>query len=250
MKAKLLTLSILFILSFSCLWAEALPEKGTALFSSATGQVMVRAMGGKVRQIHKQDKTYSGETIQVGARSEAVILMADGSTLDLMANSRMALASLKQDSPGEKNFLIKLGLGKVVAMVTHLMSAHSTFEIEAGGVICGVRGTQFSVDYDSKKDKGEVFVNSGVVDVTGKGKTITLAAGGHTFFQRGLPWSGVHTPAGGPPPPPKVPASSGALNDLIGQYSGGIKVNTANTFTTAQQTLGLHLIVPTGEGKP
>ena len=146
MSIKILSLSVLvYAFTFTCLWADVLPDKGSALFSSATGQIMVRAMGGKARQIHKQDKAYSGETIQVGARSEAVILMADGSSLDLMANSRMTLAVLKQSSAEEKNFLFKLGLGKVVALVTKLMTAHSSFEIEAGGVICGVRGTEFSM---------------------------------------------------------------------------------------------------------
>lgn len=200
---------------------------------------------GKARQIHKQDKAYSGETIQVGARSEAVILMADGSSLDLMANSRMTLAVLKQSSAEEKNFLFKLGLGKVVALVTKLMTAHSSFEIEAGGVICGVRGTEFSMSYDPKSDKGEVRVSSGVVAVTGKDKSLTLSSGKITFFQHGNPLFDLTNPSR-----PSVLGPRAGLNDLIGQYNGGIRVNNANGLSTAQQTLSLHLIVSPSEGKP
>jgi hypothetical protein len=253
MKATFLSFSILFIFTITCLYAEVIPDKGTALFSTVTGQVLVRAVGGKARKVHKQDKAFSGEVIQVGASSEAVILMADGSSLDLMANSRMALATLKQDTPGEKNFLFKLGLGKVVAMVTKLMTAHSSFEIEAGGVICGVRGTEFSMSYDPKTDKGEVQVRSGVVAVTGKDKTLTLSSGKHTFFQHGNPLFDLTNP--GPPSgrPASISPAAGpgaALSDLIGQYNGGIRINNANGLSTAQQTLSLHLIVPPSEGKP
>ncbi len=181
----------------------------------------------------------------MGARSEAVILMADGSSLDLMANSRMTLAVLKQSSAEEKNFLFKLGLGKVVALVTKLMTAHSSFEIEAGGVICGVRGTEFSMSYDPKSDKGEVRVSSGVVAVTGKDKSLTLSSGKITFFQHGNPLFDLTNPSR-----PSVLGPRAGLNDLIGQYNGGIRVNNANGLSTAQQTLSLHLIVSPSEGKP
>ena len=98
---------------------------------------------------------------------------------------------------------------------------------------------------DPKSDKGEVRVSSGVVAVTGKDKSLTLSSGKITFFQHGNPLFDLTNPSR-----PSVLGPRAGLNDLIGQYNGGIRVNNANGLSTAQQTLSLHLIVSPSEGKP
>jgi ferric-dicitrate binding protein FerR (iron transport regulator) len=242
--------------------ADELPQKGTVVFSSVKGTVTVQGTGGKNRQVQPNDKAYSGEAIQVGPKSETMITLADGSTLDLTANSRMVLASLKQPTPLLKNFMFQLGLGKVYAIVSKLVGSKSSFEIEGGGVICGVRGTEFSMEYDPNTGKVEVAVLKGMVSVLGKDTVQNFTAGqhgsflnGHSLGNNGAPGSSPVPPGSkspGPPPanPPPNLVPGTALNDLNGQFTGGILVNSANSLTAAQQTLSIHLIVPGREAGP
>ncbi len=163
------------------------------------------------RAVQKGDEAYSGETITVAEKSQSQIMLSDGSTLDLFANSRMALAKLKQTN-GVKNFFFKLGLGKVYATVTKLMNSNSSFEVDAGGIVCGVRGTEFSVDYDPATNKVGLNVVQGVVAAGAGGQVQNITAGQHVTFING------HSEGN--------PLGSGPTSKTTGKPAGG--TNTGN----------------------
>jgi ferric-dicitrate binding protein FerR (iron transport regulator) len=79
---------------------------------------------------------------------------------------------------------LKLLGGRILAQVQKLNESRSTFEVEAGGVVCGVRGTAFEVDL--RGDDLETRTQEGEVEVTSGGKTESVRAGNAFAYRRGL----------------------------------------------------------------
>ena len=164
-------------------WGDTQPAD--THFSLVKGKVKVVSGGGISRRVTVGDKAYPGETIQVAAQAQAQIVLFDGSTLDLSSNSKVTLGTLQQPSTTEKIISLKLALGKVFAQVRKLMTAKSSFEIEAGGVVCGVRGTAFSMDYNPDTNKMDLDVQEGKVAAMGAGVTLLFGAGQQGHFTDG-----------------------------------------------------------------
>ena len=179
----LLTALVSALGAASGVWGDTQPSEST--FSQVKGKVKVLNGGGSSRPVTVGDKAYPGETIQVGGKAQAQIVLFDGSTLDLSSNSKLTLAALKQPSATEKIISLKLALGKVFAQVRKLMTAKSSFEIEAGGVVCGVRGTAFSVGYNPDTQKMDLDVQEGHVAAMGGGVTLLFGAGQQGHFTDG-----------------------------------------------------------------
>lgn len=196
----LLSLALFFLAgSLVSVWAD---PKEEATLSWTRGKVRVLNTKGKTRRNKKDQPILPGETIQVGAKGGAEVALPDGSTLTLSPNSHLTITSLKQPSLKDKMFSFKLAIGKVFAQVRKLTSAQSVFEIEAGGVVCGVRGTEFAVGYDPGTNHLDLDVFGGAVGVAAGGVTQVFSSGQSGNFVDGK-WDGKVNPA--PPPPPKEP---------------------------------------------
>jgi hypothetical protein len=184
-KFKVLLL-LVFLLStggwMSPGWADTKSSENQ--FSLVQGTVKVASGGGTTRKVAKGDGVFPGETVQVGSKSQAQVTLFDGSTLDLSADSKITLSKLQQPSSNDKVISMKLALGKVFAQVKKLFSAKSSFEIEAGGVVCGVRGTAFTLNFDGK-NKLDLEVLEGKVSTTSGGNTLFFGAGQHCHFVNG-----------------------------------------------------------------
>ncbi len=178
-------ISFLFLCSgmFNAVSAADPPER-EAVFLSVKGTVTVQNGMGSVRRAHTGAKAYQGETIIVRRASKATLQLFDESTLELMANSRLTLATLHAFKE-EKNIFMRLGFGKALVKVRQLFSAHSSFEIEAGGVVCGVRGTEFTMECDQKTGWMRLNVLDGVVAASSGGVTQLCPAGHECIFQNG-----------------------------------------------------------------
>jgi hypothetical protein len=145
----------------------------------------------------------------------------------------MVLATLKQTDPLVKNFMFHLGLGKVFAFVSKLMNAKSSFEIEAGGVICGVRGTEFSVGVDPDTKRVDLNVYQGTVAASAGGSTHFFTGGQQGLFQNGH-WDGkVGTAPPLPVNPPKTFNSNANSNNAGGNAAGGTTNSTGGTNGSA-----------------
>jgi hypothetical protein len=115
--------------------------------------------------------------------SSAVLRLFDGSELTVAAQTEFALTRLQKTSEKDKVLKFDLFIGKLEAVVKALETAKSAFEIESGGVVCGVRGTHYRVECDPKIKKVLVMVDDGKVWVQQKGHPAQLlTAGEHRLF--------------------------------------------------------------------
>lgn len=180
------------------------------------------------------DDVTEQETIKTDVSSTAVLKFFDGSQLNISASTQLQLSSIKQLQGNDKVLHFKLLLGDLIAKVTKLASSNSSFEIEGGGVVCGVRGTEFHPHYDAFHHLFTVDVIEGTVWVLNDGKTSVLTAGENGSFignpGNGTPNSGNNTKPG--------------LNDLTNGFHSGNNSNNENGRNTTQQTLGVHIVVP------
>ncbi len=174
----------------------ATDEKAT--LTSIIGLVHVMSPGGQSRRVLSGQSAFPGETVVVGPKSETDLTLPDGSSLSLSSGTKLKIASLKQPSAKDKNFLFTLDVGKLFVQVKKLLSSKSSFEINAGGVICGVRGTSFNLGYNPENHQLDLDVYSGTVGTTGGGNTQLFTGGQHGHFVNGT-WDGK---IGTAPPPP------------------------------------------------
>ncbi len=187
----LLTGTMLILISSSPVFAMT-----EAIFTSVSGKVEIKGHKGHMLRIAEKNTTVvEGERITTGPHSQAQLQFFDGSQMIVSPGTDFWLEKLQKPAANDKVLQFKLEFGKLVAKVQKLISAKSSFEIDAGGVACGVRGTEYSMFYDPKSGKVDVLVLDGTVWATGNGQTQTLGAGQGGSFINGK-WN---PPA--PPPP-------------------------------------------------
>lgn len=202
-----------------------------AVFSSVSGKVSVRDLAGKIRMAQNDSGAVEGETVRVEDGAKASLVFFDGSSLEAKPHSQFVLSALRHPSPNEKKIRFNLLFGGLLAKVQKLLTANSQFEIEAGGVVCGVRGTEFSVDYYPSKGLVGLKVMKGSVYAKAGGSTTTVPAGQEKKFLNGSPLVG----AGGGGASQTLTRSAGrlepaipgtlALDDLSAQFTGTLSIN-------------------------
>ncbi|HJT24659.1 MAG TPA: FecR family protein, partial [bacterium] len=126
------------------------------------------------------------QTVQVGdeiitqADSEASLTFNGAAMIQLSEGSDLKVGDLA--APSGKGFLSRLKLlaGQVLAQVQKMGTSHSVFEIESGGVVCGVRGTAFEV----QKEGASIVTNTyeGTVEMDRKDLSQKVPAGRHSEF--------------------------------------------------------------------
>lgn len=197
MKRNFLTTLVLALLFPAAgLWAAT-----NAVFTSVTGKVEVKdAQGKNTRAAEKDAAVVEGEHISAGPDSQATLRLFDGSKVDISPNTAFVLEKMQQPSLQDKVFQFKLELGKLFATVKKLASSKSSFEIEAGGVVCGVRGTEYTMEYNPSTGKVDVLVLTGTVWSTSNGQTQVLQGGQGGSWSHGS-WTPHQPPTGGNPPP-------------------------------------------------
>lgn len=246
MKQIFLILTI-FILTAVMGFAQGTSSPTQGVFTSVSGKVQVKSKSGKKTRIAQKDSTVmEGERIVTDKDAKATLRLFDGSDLTISPQTDFRLAKLQKPSVQDKIMQFKLFAGKLLAQVKKLASAKSSFEIEAGGVVCGVRGTQFSMAFDP--DKNTVYLNilEGSVFANAGGNTIIFNAGQQMEFINGLPNGNT----GGNNPPPNnqgqgnnSPGGSFALGDLNNQFLNGLAVNGDNNFTNPNVEGSVHIRV-------
>ncbi len=154
------------LLSGSVLAADLPASSNTtqAIFTKVQGKVQVLVPNHKKPKKAQKDLVVTqGDRIVTQADSSAVLRLFDGSELRVDPQTEFVLSEMKKPSDEDKNFKFSLFVGKLAAVVKKLTSASSSFEIEAGGVVCGVRGTQFEMGYNPHKNSVSLNVMEGSV---------------------------------------------------------------------------------------
>jgi hypothetical protein len=155
------------------LWAADSP----ALYlAEAKGDVSLVHAGKKLKAKPPQELV-SGDRVMTGKTGKAYLQFANGTVVEVGPASELKVGRLAV-TPKDFKARFLLAWGKLKASVKKLAGRQSAFEIEAGGVVTGVRGTVFGVDYD--KAAGRVSAK------TFEGSVFTLVGGEEKVLEKGI----------------------------------------------------------------
>jgi hypothetical protein len=151
----------------------------------------------EVYVVHKGDKKKADppqsleqeDRIITGSDSKAYLEFESGGTIEIGPSSDVKVNQLEID-PKDFKARFLMAFGKMKTILHKLTSSTSSFEIESGGVVSGVRGTTFEVDYDKDKNQvatktyeGSVFtLSNGKEQVVGKGFSLVHGKGGNPIL--------------------------------------------------------------------
>lgn len=180
----------LLVLMFSLVSTLSMADTASAptqgVLVSVTGKVQIKNKTGKKTRKAKLNSTVvEGERIVTGTDAKATLQLFDGSQLDVSPKTDFQLTKLQQPSAADKVIAFKLFVGRLFASVKKLASSKSSFEIEAGGVVCGVRGTKFHFEFDPGKNRVGLLVDEGTVYTEWNGHTNFFTAGQNADFTNG-----------------------------------------------------------------
>ncbi|HVM32970.1 MAG TPA: FecR domain-containing protein [bacterium] len=207
----------------------------TGTFISVTGTVTIKSQYGKNNRLAQAGSTVSqGERVITDKDSSAVLQFFDGSQLTIKPGTDFWLSKLQKPSDKDKILKFKLLAGNLLAKVTKLASTNSAFEVEAGGVVCGVRGTEFSMNYDPSTNKLTLTVLEGSVFSDIGGHVVAYGAGTQIEFVdgkfQGITGGNSGVP-GGKPGNNDIVLTDKTLGDLQQTLGNVITVNGDNVFT-------------------
>ena len=186
------------LLLFSPIGRSLAAPSETGVLSQVSGKVEVAGLSSKTSKVAKDGtKVRETEKVTTGADSKTIVRFFDGSQLAISPNSSVQLNKIQKLSDQDKVLHFKLLVGKLMATVQKLASSKSSFEVEAGGVVCGVRGTQFVLQYDPSTGKVDVKVLDGTVWVQAGNNTYTYGAGQGGSFTNGNPDQGQNNNGSG-----------------------------------------------------
>jgi hypothetical protein len=227
LPASFLALFLIFPFAFASTSAVA-KSPVSCKFVSVSGKVTVTGQAGQPGRTAKKGKSVAkNESVVTSQDASAVLEFSDGSQLTLQPGTELSVVELKS-SPDQGTVLkFKLALGSLLAEVARMLSVNSRFEIEAGGVTCGVRGTKFTMAYDPGRRKLALGVSEGSV-YANSGKTrLVLNAGEQIEFLKGKPAGKASSaPAeggNGSGKGKKSGLADPALKDLHGQFGAANK---------------------------
>ena len=257
---QVLFLAIGLVVAWSPQWLMADSTSAnppSATFISVTGKVTVKDKKGKVRPALKNSQAFEGETVKVDSKGAATLQLFDGSTLNVSPDTEVLIKTLQKPTKDEKKIRFSLNFGTLLAQVKKLLTTKSSFEVEGGGVVCGVRGTKFQVSYDRDLDEFDLKVFEGSVLTSSGGENNLFKSGDQMQFLNGLlqtPQNQNLGPNGGSTQLLNGSDSTAAIGDLSGQIDGLSGWNSDDVFSdpsvggTAQITI--HMNVPSQEAVP
>ncbi len=138
------------------------------------------------------------------------------------------LKKLRKPQAKDKIIQFKLLMGQLLALVKPLLSSHSTFEIESGGVVCGVRGTRYQVKYEPSTHTVYLQVMEGTVYADSNGRKVDYGPGSSVVFHNGVPGK---APNNGVPNGKGADSTGASLQDLEDQFQIGLSSNGNRVYT-------------------
>ncbi len=232
---KMLMIFILMGLITAPLFAADASAPNQGIFTSVTGKVTVKTKKGHKTKKAQKDLTVSeGDRVIANDDAKATIRLFDGSSLEVSPKTEFVLSKLQKPTEQDKTIKFKLIVGELLAAVEKLTTSKSSFEIEAGGVVCGVRGTKFSMNCDGKHNpQVQLHVFEGIVyTIDGKGNKFLFHPGPPIKFV-----NAQQSDNGKPNAPPSGNNNNDknkGLNDLNGQFQSNIGLNQNKTLNTTQ----------------
>ena len=164
------------------------PEEPPVLqyvLEDVTGNVQVLPTGGGTAQPGTEGQALRiGDSVATDPGASAVLALNEQTNVRVNPGTEVTLAKLEGDPDGKFASLLKLIKGDILSQVQDLKLTHSTYEVDSGGVVCGVRGTVFEVvarggDVSTVTQQGTVAVR------TADAREELVGAGRVAQFRRG-----------------------------------------------------------------
>lgn len=206
-----------------------------------------------------------GESVRLLDKTSRMVLeLSDGTELRLKGVTEMKFAKFNRSASGAtRKTRLELAWGSFWAKVAKLTTSSSRFEVKAGGVVCGVRGTTIGGWWDPDKHDGGFFNFEGNVYLDNGQGPQPLPPGFCRPFHRGQFGSQrPNTPrdsgqfrfegnAGAGAPEGGADHGSILLTDLTGDLNQAVSDTRENNKTTggvANQNAGLQIQLDGPEG--
>jgi hypothetical protein len=181
---KPITLWALFLILGSILFFAAGPARVARADDQQQAQLFVAQVKDKATVIHEgkqheanpPEALFEGDWIQTGSQDKAYLEFQNGGVVEVGPNTRVQVRQL-EITPKDFKARFLLAVGRFKAKVTKLTTASSTFEVQAGGVVAGVRGTVFGVDYDQADNQVSAATYEGSIFARSNGRTETIDKG-------------------------------------------------------------------------
>jgi hypothetical protein len=231
---KMMFVFTLMGLVVSPIWAATHSDQNQGIFTVVTGKVEVKTKKGHKTKTAEKDLTvFQGDRIITQDNSSATLRFFDGSTLDISPKTEFVLSKLQKptDTSQDKILQFKLVIGQLLAAVQKLTTSKSSFEIEAGGVVCGVRGTKFSLCCNGNHvPQVQLKVFEGIVyAIDTKGNKFFFHPGSFIQFE-----NDIQTDISKSSNPPNGSNSTTGLNDLNQQFQSNVIVNQNKILNSVQ----------------
>jgi YD repeat-containing protein len=133
---------------------------GAAKLVAMTGQISV-LRDGQPWALNVNDFVYPMQVIVTGANGSGMFKVADGSTFEVFANSKVYFRANR----GNWDDLLELILGKIKVQIEHLGGVPNRSKIHTPTAVISVRGTTFDVEYDADGEYTTVTDEDGSVEV-------------------------------------------------------------------------------------
>jgi hypothetical protein len=154
------------------------------VLEDVTGTVLLQASGDTfANPVTEGQAVHPGDEVITRDASEAVLTLDETTLFRLSEDGDVKVSQLAWNSSGGFVSRLELAAGRVLSEVEKLSDRGSTFEVESGGVICGVRGTSFEVAKTADGVEDSTF--NGEVGVAAGGNTQSIGAGEHGGFSNG-----------------------------------------------------------------
>jgi hypothetical protein len=171
------------------------PVSAGGTITSGTGPVEVLYPGGTEWLAVPEDQLLpEGTRVRTPDGVVATITLFDGSTIEMLSKSQIALEQLSAGGADQKTIHILQIAGRTWHRVVALVDSRSSYEIRTPSASCAVRGTYFLVDVESA-GVTRLAVEEGAVAVTGEGQEVVVEAGFQVVVQAGerpevpTPWA-------------------------------------------------------------
>jgi hypothetical protein len=130
--------------------------------------------------VEEEEVVEGGDEIITKADSEVSLTLNDNTTIHVSANTDIKIEKLKPNETKGFFSRMKLLAGKILSEVEKLSDSKSEFEIEAGGVLCGIRGTAFEVKIQDDEVTTDTF--HGLVEMSHDGVIQKVHENEHSSF--------------------------------------------------------------------
>lgn len=188
------SLTVLFVLLACVFSSRTAFSQTTNDPNSAVEYVVEDIQGSNVQVLEENSQTWdpaqegqvleTGDEIKVGDNSQATLTLQNDTQVNLSADTDLKIGQIEPNATnGFFSHLVVLA-GQIISDVKkNLTESHSSFEVEANGVVCSVRGTAF--EFSNNNGDVETATNEGQVAMASGGESHLVSAGSASSFNGG-----------------------------------------------------------------